>query len=168
MFPGKYTARATDVALGMTETGKEQIAVSFEVVDGDQAGEEITWYGYFTEKTAERTIESLRHMGWQGNDLAAIAVDQLPNEVSIVVDADEYNGVTRMKVQWVNRAGAGLALRTRMAPDAASSFAARMKGLCMSVKADAPQVPRPRNPAPPQSGPGEQHGGPEEGEDIPF
>ena len=147
---GTFTAHARDYALGITDNGKEQAAVLFEITEGDEAGERLTWFGYFTEKTAARTIESLRHCGWQGNDLSTITADDLCNDVSIVVDEEEYNGELRTKIQWVNRLGSGLAVKTRMDPTAAASFAARMKGACMAIKPSAPQAataPKPR-PAP--------------------
>ncbi len=66
--PGKYRARPIAAALGLTSKGTDQIAVTFELLD--PAGERITWYGFFTEKTTDRTLESLRHCGWKGNDLS--------------------------------------------------------------------------------------------------
>jgi hypothetical protein len=146
MYPSKFRAKAVDVGLGFTNNGNEQIGVVFEVVEGDCAGEEITWYGFFTEKTAQRTIESLRYCGWQGNDLASIDVEDIPKVVQIVVEEDEYEGKRRLRVQWVNRDGAGLAMKTRLAGSAAASFAARMKGLCMAVKPEPVQVERAQRP----------------------
>ena len=46
---GFYTAVAKAAELGWTKGAREQIAVLFELLDGDCAGAEITWYGYFTE-----------------------------------------------------------------------------------------------------------------------
>lgn len=142
---GRHAARAIDVGLATADTGSEQIAVLFEVTEGECQGEQITWYGYFTEKTTKRTIESLRHCGWQGNDLAALTAEDMPNEVTLVCEDDTYNGETRVKVKWVNRLGSGLAVKARMDSSAAASFAARMKGACMAIKPSAPAAaPKPR------------------------
>lgn len=146
MQPGKYVAKAQDVGLGMTDTGKEQIGILFEVVEGESAGEVVTWRGYFTEKTAQRTIESLRHCGWQGDDLSTLTVDDLPANVQIVVDEEEYDGSTYTRVKWVNRLGAGLAMKSAMDASSAKSFAARFRGLCAATPKQKPApAPTPTN-----------------------
>ena len=35
-------------------------------------GNSITYFGFFTDKTMKRTIESLRYIGWEGDDLAEL------------------------------------------------------------------------------------------------
>jgi hypothetical protein len=145
MVPGKYKALATDVGLGLTEGGNEQIAVLFELTEGEFTGETITWFGYFTEKTTARTIESLRHCGWQGNDLDIITASDLPKEVQLVIEEEvDQKGDARMRVRWVNRLGNSIALKHRLEGSQAKSFAARMKGACMAIPADGNGgVPRP-------------------------
>lgn len=130
--PGRYKARATDAQLGFTEGGKEQVAVAFEIVsDGDHCGETITWYGYFTEKTTERTFESLRTCGWDSDDLSQL--DGVRGECEIVVEHEEdQNGKERARVKWVNRPGAGgVSLKNKMSDGQRLSFAERMKGAAM-------------------------------------
>jgi hypothetical protein len=140
---GTHRARAVDVVLGYAGTGTPQIAVAFEVTEGDCAGETITWYGYFTEKTQQRTIESLRHAGWKGNDIGELTAADLTSEVDIVVNEEEgVRGDLRKRVSWVNRVGTGgAAIKNRMDDSAKRSFAAKLKGLCIAtpVVADAPQ-----------------------------
>jgi len=145
---GTFTAIARDYALGMTNGGDPQVAVLFEITEGEETGKVLTWHGFFTEKTTARTIESLRHCGWQGNDLDKISPDDLTAAVSIVVEEESYKGKVYDKIQYVNRLGAGLAVKTRMDPSAAASFAARMKGACMAVKPSTPAAPKPRPVAP--------------------
>lgn len=126
---GTYRARPVRAALGVTGTGKEQIGVLFDLVD--PPGERITWYGYFTEGTFDRTIESLRAIGWSGTDLAEFQGDIVPQgfdrEVELVVKQEEYNGKVSAKVAFIN-SGGGLAMKDVLAPDAARVFAAQMKG----------------------------------------
>lgn len=145
LVPGTYTARAVSAALGLTDSGKEQIAIDFVVLDEGFAGQHITYYGYFTEKTEDRTLESLRYCGWRGDDLTDLSgIDA--NEVRIECENDTYEGKTRLKVAWVNGMG-GLALKTPMTPDQTRAFAARMKAKAAAsrMKVGAP----PRNDAPP-------------------
>lgn len=133
MIPsGTYKARAKEWALGMSQTGKEQIAVLFELADGELAGQTITWFGYFTDNTLDRTLDSLRHCGWQSDSLADL--DHLDtNEVEIVVEEDTYEGKTRSKVRWVNRPSR-LALKEQLNPQAIQAFAARLRGRTVAHK----------------------------------
>lgn len=128
LSPGTYRARPVSAALGYTMNGNEQIAVTFETLD--PAGERITWYGFFTEKTSDRTLQSLRYCGWQGNDMSDFAGESLPagfdQEVDIVVEREEYKGKTYTKVAWVNNGGS-MALRNAMTPDQAKAFGAKMR-----------------------------------------
>lgn len=137
MIPvGKYKARATEGGLGLTKGGREQVAVAMSIVDGDQAGNSLTWFGHFTPDTTSRTLESLRHLGWKSDDLSDLD-GILDNEVEIVVEHDVYNGKTSAKIAWVNRLGTGLALKERLDPAAAKAFAARMRGEVVAHNAKA-------------------------------
>lgn len=146
---GRYKARGVEAMLGYTSTGKEQIGVLLETAEGNR----ITWYGYFTDQTTERTFESLRALGWEGDDLSDLrGIDR--NEVEIVVEHEPDNhGEIRARVRWINRSG-GLAMKESMPQDAARAFAARMKGAAIASRqrssASAPTAPRNGRSAPPQ------------------
>ena len=153
---GKYRGRPTSAALGLTKGGKEQIAVQFDLVD--PAGESIAWYGYFTEGTMERTIQSLRYCGWTGTDLSVFTEGQpLPEEVcrevELVVEQEEYEGKVRAKVQWVN-GGGGLALKNALTLDQAQAFARRMQGVITAMDRQGSQTRA--NPAPASTTPLEE------------
>ena len=169
---GKHTARAVNWALGLTNGGKEQVAVTLEIMSEGAPGEQITWFGFFTEKTEERTLDSLRYMGWTGNDISDLSEISHPDtakDVQIVVEAEEYNGEWRPKVQWVNKIGSGAALKNQMDASQMRAFAARLKGKAaahaqrMGVAAGAKPAPRqaPR-PAPVDEPP------PHDDDDVPF
>lgn len=141
---GKYYARAHEWDLGVTENGKEQIAVRFRIEGGPADGQAIIWRGYFTEKTMVRTFESLRFCGWAGNNVGEIPV--LPNLVQIVVSHEEYQGKTHPRVQWVNRIG-GPVVKNQLEGSARADFAKRMQAAAMQVPTD---LAAPGNePAPP-------------------
>lgn len=174
-FPlGTHRARPIDCALGMTSTNKEQIGVMFELVD-DQ-GQRITWYGYFTDATFERTIESLRRLGWNGNDLAdfhrGLPAD-VDNEVDIVVEEEtDNNGEPRPKVRWINSAGGGVAVKTVLDDQQVRAFSARMKARVAGLQAAGGATPA-RTPKPAAVGAAAR--GPErtidpafDDDDIPF
>lgn len=142
-------ARAVESAIGHSAGGHEQIGVVFEITEGPRLHQRLTWYGFFTETSAVRTIESLRHCGWKGD-----ALDKLTglsdNIVELVTDDEEFNGTIREKVQWVNRGG-GVAMKDRMTAAQVAAFAAKMMGLVIqqkqasagpgTAKASAPRPP---------------------------
>jgi hypothetical protein len=133
--------RAIEWDLGYSESGKEQVAVAFQLEEGVDAGQRITWRGYFTEKTTERTLQSLRYCGWDGINLADLTgLDK--NLVQLVIENEEYNGKTYSKVAWVNQLG-GLALKNRMDDKARAAFAAKMKGAALAVPKDLAKGMRP-------------------------
>jgi hypothetical protein len=144
---GVYAARAITGALGVSGSGKEQIGIEFEIQD--QEGGHVTWYGFFTEKTTERTIETLRICGWHGTDLSSL--DGIgDNEVSIVLETEEWEGKARQKVQWVNRAG-GLSMANPLNADQAKAFAAKMRGavLAFDQKSGTPKAKKETSQKPP-------------------
>lgn len=176
---GRYKARGVEAALGFTGTGKEQVAILLEITEGEHAGDRITWYGFFTEKTTERTFESLRALGWSGDDLADLASTSA-NEVSIVVEHEEDNeGTPRARVRWIN-GGGGIAMRDTMDAGAAKAFAARMKGQAIASRQRAKPGAPPANgrsappstqrtPAPAPRGAAAHDDAPPPGDDdIPF
>jgi hypothetical protein len=134
MKSGTYVARATDWDLGTTDNGKDYIGVFFKIEEGEFLGETITWYGYFTEKTEQRTIESLRYCGWEGHDFTKLE-GLSRNPVKIVIDEEEYEGKKRLKVQWVNRLGS-MAIKNTMDDKKRAAFSARMKGAAMAISKD--------------------------------
>jgi hypothetical protein len=147
-----YRARARPGSWGLGETGggNPQIAVEFEILTPDTPEKVLTWYGHFTEASADRTIESLRHMGWTGNDFEVLeGLDT--NEVDLVVEEEDFEGKVSTKVQWVNRVG-GVAIKTPLAGDKLKSFAAAMRGRIQALDAAGgrkPAAAKPRPPPPP-------------------
>lgn len=149
---GSYKARATEALLIKSkDKGTPGIQVNFEVTEGDFAGQTVRWDGWLTEKTAERTLESLSYCGWTGDDISVFAEKGCPesldgNIVEIVVELEPYQGTEEKyagksfpRVQWVNKLGGrGLSVDNAMARDEATAFAAKMKGLVHKTRAKQP------------------------------
>ena len=128
-FPnGIYRAKAISHVLGESKNkGTPQSQVAFELSQEGYEGQRIDWLGYYTEKTEDRTLESLRIAGWTGDDLSAAELPGLGStEVDLVIENEEWEGKTRSKVQWVNKPG-GIALGKPMDDVARKTFAARMR-----------------------------------------
>ena len=129
---GQYLARAYDAALGKASTGTQQVAVAFLIKEGPGQGKRRTWYGYFTEASAERTLKSLRACGWKGNKLTDLStVGSRDCLIVIGHEADERNGEVRDRVQWVNALGA--AVSNPLDRGEAALLSKKMAGLAAKI-----------------------------------
>jgi hypothetical protein len=125
---------------GETSTGNPQVAVQFAILDGPQQGRRVTWFGFFTEKTIKRTIESLRLCGLKGDNLEALLTQKLNQEVSITVGHNTWDNKTTARVEWVNApGGGGLKLEKPMNKDQLRMFSAKMKNHTRQVQEVAGQ-----------------------------
>lgn len=133
---GQYRARGVSAQLGFTNADKEQVAISFALLQPGFEGQHMPYYGTFSEKALEHTLKALRACGWKGVDLSDLSgIDA--NEVVLVIEHETFEGVTRAKVKWVNDGTAGL-LKKVMDPAAAKSFAQRMRGAIATADASRP------------------------------
>lgn len=167
---GTYKARTLSGGLGYTSKGTEQVGIDFQITEGPHEGQHITWYGFFTDKTADRTIESLRICGWEGDDLCDLTGIE-KNEVELVIEAEDYTDSrtgeikTGSRVRWVNRiGGSGFSMRDAMDATQAREFAARMRGRVVALRGNG-QAPRRPAQAAPSGGASRQQ---IEEDDIPF
>jgi hypothetical protein len=199
MIEAKYLARACGAAQ-FEESGNNnmQIAIPFEILDEEFSGETITWFHTMHDvpdkkgKTGkDRAVEALVYMGFQGDDMTAlmdISDDEaralLPDAVELVVAPDEHEGKTRLKVKWVNRAGAGRAgFKKPLTKDGMRAFAAQMRGALKNARGGSAQRPaqqstssaaRPsygnsqRATQPHPNAPGGAYGADAPNDDIPF
>lgn len=162
--PGRHRARAIKAELGFTSTGKEQIAITFDLLD--LPGQRITFYGLFITEIlgkakrsqCDQTMESMRNCGWSNDDVTD-PQGITDNEVELVIDSETGDdGVTRMRVKWVNSPNSGSALKTVMPDAQKGAFAAKMKAAALMSRAKAPppgqqkKAPQNRQQPPPDAG----------------
>ena len=166
---GNHRARAEGCTFGAAKNGTEQVAVYFRTVD---TGEQITWFGYFSDKTMDRTLESLAACGWDPN-MGIEAADEAvrANEVEIVVEHEDYEGRTRAKVRWVNKIGN--ARIEAIAPAQAKSLEQRLRARALAMRQGKPAAaPAPQRQAPagrsPSGGRSFPQPTPPNDEDMPF
>jgi hypothetical protein len=158
---GTWKARGGQWALTKAESsGNVMIAVEIIIKEGPAADSRLTWYGHLTDKTFERTVESLRLLGWKGDDLSDLTgVDS--NDVNVVIGYEpDLQGEIRARVQWINQIG-GVVVSNRLNPSEAAIFAQRMKGRVHALKqaSGSTQQQRPT---------GAQLSTPDTSDDIPF
>lgn len=127
LTPGTYKAQAVDFDFGFTRTGNEQVAVLFRVLDGDCKDETITWYGSLSDSALKYTMKSLQTMGWKCDDVSTMTVKDISNHVQLVLEEDTYNGITSLKVKWINPFG--VALKERMSTAQKKALSERIKFL---------------------------------------
>jgi len=133
---GKFRAKAQSGELGYSTNGNEQVTVQFEILEGPDSGKSITWWGYFSEKSADRTLKALLDAGWDGKDVSVLG-GLGGNDVRLTIDNDTYNGEVRQRVRWVN-AMTGPKEQSPMASADRASFAEKMKGRTLSLQTSVP------------------------------
>lgn len=107
--PGKFLAKVADYGVDTTKTGKSYVAIWFEV---EGAGT-VRWRGWLTEKTIEKTLETLALCGLKGDLLAVAdgpvsgALDKdIQVQIDVVKSKDKEGKDTKYtEVRWVNRVG---------------------------------------------------------------
>lgn len=115
---GSFDATITEHGYSFSGTNTTQLMVRFETQHGSIVG-----YFSFSDAAVEYTIEKIRNMGFQGDDLDALNGDCLiGNKCSIVVDHEEYNGQMKAKVKFVNAFGQSREFKR----DAAAAAKAKM------------------------------------------
>lgn len=132
--PGHHQAVAREHTFGKTSKGTEQVAVSFEFADGEHKGQRITWYGFFTDKTYERTLESLEAAGWDGESLQRLAGLGSRPCVLVIEHEQGQDGETYARVRWVNTLGGGLNVKEKLETGELSALEERMKGAMLDRK----------------------------------
>jgi hypothetical protein len=106
---GKYTAKVKQPGngwLGKTKTNTDFIRIPLLIEDeGDQNGREIVWHGWLSQKAAERTAKTLDEAFGREWDIKSLDAGISPftgQKCRITVEAEEYNGESRLKIKWLN------------------------------------------------------------------
>jgi hypothetical protein len=134
---GTWRCRAVNGSqqFGTASSGTEQIAVAIEFTDGPNKGRRTAWYGSFTEKTEDRTLEALRYLGWSNDDIFAMeGLGSLEAE-AVLEEETGQDGKTRVRVRWINRAR-GPSFKNPIAGDQLKAFSARLKGKALAKRLD--------------------------------
>ena len=115
--------------------GKKQVSAHFKLLAHPEAFP-VPWYGSFSGETlgkkgktvAERTVESLRYMGFKGNDFLELERQPLNQIVSVQVEHNEWEGKVSLRVAWVNMPGGGVVkIKNPLPQDELRQFAGLMR-----------------------------------------
>lgn len=143
---GTYKGRAIKGSEqhGFTSKGTEQIVIDLEVtvpMAGDvEEKKRLSTFMYFSDAAAPYSLERLRALGWQGDDVMdLVGIDA--NEVDVSVRYEDYQGEDKMKVE-ILTGGGRVVVKEPMNDSQKRVFAARMKTLAKSgTPATAPAQP---------------------------
>lgn len=147
---GDKTAQATGARFIQSKNGTTGLEVAFkftETVDGKPSDQRLSWVGWLSSGAIENTMKTLVEvLEFNGNDevhstsdvearpaLAGVLKDpkalNFGADVVIVIEFEEYEGKSRPKIKWVNKAGgsafAGLTPETVKAELGAIGFKAQ-------------------------------------------
>jgi hypothetical protein len=108
--PGKYICTVKEPGNGWldknekTGTGYIRIPCIVDMPENDQHGCESVWYGYLTEKSRQRTEQTLKQVfGWDGDWEDESKLDAfIGKKVRLQCDESEWQGVTKIKARWLN------------------------------------------------------------------
>jgi hypothetical protein len=107
--PGKYVCTVKEPGNGWLDKpeGKApfiRIPCIVDMPESPQHGHESVWYGYLTEKSRERTEETLKEVfGWDGNWENEAGFDSfIGRKVRLQCDESEWNGKKQVKARWLN------------------------------------------------------------------
>lgn len=115
---GFYQGRVVPGSGAFGETKKGDVEALFQVLldTGDHVHVRLN----FSEKAQKYSVDKLRVLGWKGGDLT---FERCPNEVTIQIKYEMYEGEERMKADIATQGVKPLT------PDKARAFQAKMVGL---------------------------------------
>ena len=153
MIPeGKYKCRGVEGALvTVGQNNTEAVQVIVEITqDGPHKGDRLRWDGWLTDKTAQRTMESLRHLGWETDrldDLRGLGT----REAVAVIEHEEKDGKKYARVQWINSAtgGARISEEQKVSSVEAKAMADRFAAMARGTRAKSAGPTTTGNAAPP-------------------
>jgi len=150
-MPYTYLCSLTSTAIAVSQQkGTPSIRVAFRTESDIETGVLVAeienapaaLYGdlWMSEKTIERTIETLRDvLGWQGTNFEELnSGNPLRGAQAWVVwDYEEYEGKFHPRVQWINAVGGGGGLK-KAEPDVAARVAAQFNSLLRKSSVPTP------------------------------
>ena len=136
---GSFAAKAASPLefIKSPEKGTPGVKVTIELKAGENNGERVEWIGWLTEKTTQRTQESLALMGYDGDSEASV----MKKEFIAVIEHETYNNAageekTRPRVAWINDPSGGGRLDP-MTSSEVSGAKERLKAAATAAKAKA-------------------------------
>lgn len=127
---GEFAAQVVEANLTVAQTGTEQVAVRFRLLEGPDEGSTIVEFFALTDNALAYTVEKLRTCGW-GDDLGELS-GMIDTKVRLVIKhEDSRDGKTRARVQFVN----AFREAPKLSADQAAGVASKWKDKIAAIKA---------------------------------
>lgn len=89
--------------LGLSKRkGTKQILMMLKLTSGEFKGVALPWFGYFSEDSAERTVQALRLCGFTGQDIFDVETQKMTEQVQVTVENETFEGKTQSRIAWIN------------------------------------------------------------------
>lgn len=146
---GSYRGQVIAAAFGYTRNQKQQIEILLKL----DTGEEVSYFGSFSGKAAQYTLEAMRLCGWSESDGTNLGNMRNVVDVVLATKTDDYGTKQEARIYAPRPAGT---LRTRddaRMTDDEAAFLLQANGIPVATPAQRPaprQAPPPRrNDSPP-------------------
>lgn len=108
---GTFKGLVTDYGIGETQGGDPQVFVAFDV-DFPGGKQAMTWFGSLKGGALPITLKALLALGHTGKVADLLDGPNQDNppirlgiDANLVIDENEYNGKTTLRINWVNMPG---------------------------------------------------------------
>ncbi len=121
---------------GTASTGTKQVGMSFEIISGPFKGMRQPWFGFFTDESRARTMESLIHAGctFPDDDLGNLeGLGSKEVDLTIEINENPDNGNLTNRVAWVNAPGQ-VVMKEQFDEQETKAFAKESKADLLEVK----------------------------------
>jgi hypothetical protein len=139
MNTGSFAAKAAKPLefIKSPEKGTPGVKVLVEIKAGPSSGERIEWIGWLTDKTTQRTGESLTLMGYDGESPESV----MKKDFIAVIEKEQYKNTAgedkeRFRVAWINDPSGGGRLDPMNAAEVTGAKE-RLKAAMTAAKAKA-------------------------------
>lgn len=140
MEEGRYVATCVNIDFATTEKGNNYARLVMRIAPGEQfEGEDVFYYMYFTEKTSQRSVDTLRTLGWTGDNIADVTHHDIQTAVEIDVQRNEYEGKLSFRVGWINAIGEYGPLPKKMNDEQRTQFGREMMRYTRAAGKPAPK-----------------------------
>jgi hypothetical protein len=145
---GTVEAKVLSLRLGESSKKKSpRVEIEFAILDGTFKGESFSDDFYLSEAAIDRTVDVLRILGWQGDDLSQLG-SAVGGKCQLVLKEEEYDGKVKTRTKFVNPPGGGNRQAAPMSDDAATSLANSLKARIRSSDAARAEAAKSNGKAP--------------------
>lgn len=102
---------------------KPAAVMTFEIEDGSV----MEWTGWLSAAAYDRTVEACHTLGFTGEDLDLFNSQEPHGRCRVTIKTEEYKGVRRQKIAFVNSATYGVKPENRMSVADLKKLSAEMK-----------------------------------------